>query len=204
MSDRIAALELEVSELKEEVGSLCSEVHRLRRCIASLRADRGGSLSSYSAPVSSGLREESEDTYSLVSESLVREAEVARRPTPAPSSNVGHPVRQGALQLSWKEREDIADEVGRFLARSISGLHRGPSGRDKNPIASRLWIVVRDFSGQIYTPVRVFRTWSSCKLLCKPGGNDPGDSVFIGFPSEREGRRAIATAGLVWPDVVEQ
>ena len=202
MSDRLANLELEVSELKEEVSRLVSEVHRLRRCIASLKSERGVS-STYSAPAGS-VRAESEDNYSLVSESLVREVEVARRPTPAPSSNVGQVVRPAALQLSWKEREDIADEVGRFLAKSVSGLHRGPSGRDKNPIASRLWIVVRDYSGQIYTPVRVFRTWSSCKLLVKPGGHDPGDSIFVGFPSEREGRRAIATAGLLWPDVIEQ
>lgn len=48
-------------------------------------------------------------------------------------------------------------------------------GREEIPLASRLWIIVRDHSGLIYTPVKVMR---SCKLLVKPRGVDLGDSMF--------------------------
>ena len=53
-----------------------------------------------------------------------------------------------------------------FFARCLAGGHRA-SGRDRNPLPSRLWVVVRDYAGQIYTPVRVFRSWGACKLLVK-------------------------------------
>eukprot|EP00435_Cladocopium_sp_Y103_P061520 s652_g23.t1 len=39
-------------------------------------------------------------------------------------------------------------------------------------------------------PCKVVRSWSACKLLCKPSNNECGDSVFVGLPSEREARRA--------------
>ena len=106
--------------------------------------------------------------------------------------------------LSWLEREAICDQIGKFLARSISGGFRGASGRDRIPFPSRLWIIVRDFAGQIYTPVKVVRSWTSCKVLCKPCSNECGDSVFVGVPSEREARRVVATAELEWPAVIEQ
>lgn len=98
--------------------------------------------------------------------------------------------------------EDIADQIGGFIARAVAGLNRGNSGREKNPLASRLWIVVRDYEGQIYSPVKVVRSWSSAKVLVKRGSTC-GDAIFVGLPSEREGRRAIAIAGLQWPDVIE-
>jgi hypothetical protein len=106
--------------------------------------------------------------------------------------------------LSWLEREAICDQIGKFLARSISGGFRGASGRDRIPLPSRLWIIVRDFAGQIYTPVKVVRSWTSCKVLCKPCNNECGDSVFVVVPSEREARRVVAAAELEWPAVIEQ
>ena len=107
------------------------------------------------------------------------------------------------LGLLGGKREEVADEVGLFLARAISGSHRGTSGRSKLPIASTLWIIVRDFHGQIYDPVKVVRSWASCRLLCKPDNRSCGDSVFVGLPSEQECRRAVAVAGLSWPQAIE-
>ena len=215
MSDRVVQLELEVSELKEEVESQRGELQRLRKSLAGLRAEVSRSATPASAtPQQSGYPDSySEDSYSVVSEALPRrlfqEGQVPYPTSSVPVAQVAAP-RSPAVSdsspavLSWPAREAIAEEIGRFLHRCISGQHRGASGRDKNPLGSRLWLCVRDYHGQIYTPVRVFRTWSSCKLLCKPNGQDPGDSVFVGVPSEREGRKAVETAGLVWPDVLEK
>lgn len=61
---------------------------------------------------------------------------------------------------------------------------------------------MRDYEGQIYSPVKVVRSWSSAKVLVKRGATC-GDAIFVGLPSEREGRRAIAIAGLQWPEVIE-
>jgi hypothetical protein len=61
-------------------------------------------------------------------------------------------------------------------------------------LASRLWIIVRDHSGLIYTPVKVVRSWASCKLLVK----------HLWVLSEREARRVIHSAQLEWPQVIEQ
>ena len=47
--------------------------------------------------------------------------------------------------------------------------------------------------------VKLVRSWSSCKALMKP----PGDSIFVGLPSEREARRVVYSAGLEWPQVIE-
>ena len=207
------ALELEVAELREETDSLRVEVGRLRRSLAGLRAgdlSRGGG-SSYSREAADNYSEES---YSLV-DSRPRDlpgaapvTPTSAAPSPSPVS-VGPTLASGASSppptgpLTWRQREDIADRVGAFLARCVAGVNRGPSGREANPLPSRRWIVVRDFAGQIYQPVRIFSSWSSCKNLCKPHGGDPGGSIFVGFPSERECRRAVETAGLVWPAVVE-
>ena len=210
MNQEFRALQLEVVDLREEVESLRGELARLRRAVTGLRA--GESLSS--------VREsdwESEDSYSLVSEvggSVAGSASLAssgyhtttplqaslRSPAPlrAPQPSAA-PPQSG---ITWKEREAIAEQVGGFLSRAISGLHRGTSGRERNPLPSRLWIIVRDYAGQIYTPVKVVRSWSSAQLLVKRGVHC-GDAVFVGLPSEREGRKAIETAGLVWPEVIE-
>lgn len=87
--------------------------------------------------------------------------------------------------LSWPERDEIAEQIGKFILRCLQGQHRGPSGRDLNPLPSRLWLVARDFEGQIYSPIRVFKSRGSCRNLCKRF-EDPGDSVSVRVPFERE------------------
>ena len=202
MNSDLRSLRAEVRDLRDELELLRSEVSRLRRSLADIRL--GGSsfdpLVEYSA--------ESEDSYSVVSEYPASSAgpsagggyttsgSLVNRAT-TPSVAAGPPC-----VLSWKAREDIADEIGSFIARSVAGEHRGPSGREKVPLASRLWVIVRDYAGQIYSPVKVVRSWSSAKILVKKG-QDCGNSIFVGFASEREGRRAIAVAGLNWPPCIE-
>lgn len=102
---------------------------------------------------------------------------------------------------------DIEEEISELREQldelRLEVSHRGASGRDLKPLPSRIWVVVRDYAGQIYTPVRVFRSWGSCKILVKHF-EDVGDSLFCGFPSEREGREAVSVADLQWPAHLEQ
>ena len=218
MSERLDNLEDEVAELREQLDQLRLEVGRLRR---ELRTTRRAAGSDSGAPA-----DEIDDRLSDGSFSVVSRAErgTTGYPSPSRSPSGSHPrgsspplppssrtsspplppsSMSSQQAITWARREEIADSIGRFFHRCIAGEHRGQSGRDLNPLPSRVWVVVRDYSGQIYTPVRAFRTWGSCKLLCKHY-EDTGDSVFCGFPSEREARRAIATAELQWPDHLEQ
>ena len=63
--------------------------------------------------------------------------------------------------------------------------------------------VVRDYNGQIHSPVKVFKTWTSCKGIVKQY-EDVGDSIFCGFPSAREAKVAVAAAELQWPSTFDQ
>lgn len=180
-----AALQAEVGELREEVDTLRLELSRLRRVVGDLRAQ-----------VAAEADQRSEDSYTVVSDSRSSAG-------PAPAAATGGSSVDSKPAITWAERERIAKEVGRFLARSLAGEHRGASGRDRNPLASRVWLVARDFEGQILSPVRVFKSWGGCKPLVKSKA-DCGDSVFIGFPTEKEARLACETAGLAFPEMVEK
>lgn len=189
-------LRREISELREDLAALSSEVARLRRLVAGLRAE---SSSAPPTPPRGGYTE-SESAYSLLTDSepaAVPTAAPQLRDLRAPASPVLEKQVANSGTISWHQRELICEEIGAWITRCVSGLHRGSSGRDKNPLASRLWIVVRDFEGIIYDPPIVFRTFSGARLLCKRG-QDAGDSIFVGVPSEREAERVIRSAGLHW------
>ena len=205
----------ELQDLREEVEDLRAEVRRLRRGLSELRQlveGRSDSRESDSRPVSGHPGKVRGSTYSGYSGSstspdreggaLVVGATSAQQSLPVAS--VSPTTAPSPTSLTWLQREQICDEIGRFLARAIGGSFRGPSGRDKINLPSRIWIIARDYAGQIYTPVKVVRTWSSCKVLIKPNNHECGDSVFVGLPSEREARRVVAAAELDWPAVVEQ
>ena len=210
----LPALESEVDRLTEEVAKLWTAIADLRRGQRRLQQDLESE-----APSDSRAREErSADSrsWTRVSPSPTP-SRTTSYPSPSASRGVPHlPSRGSGLQsapeslpsssagqLTWIERENICDEIGAFIARSLEGNHRGASGRDRLPHSSRIFIIVRDYAGQIYQPVKVVRSWGSCKLLCKPQGQDPGDSIFVGLPSEREAGRVVAAAGLIWPQAIE-
>lgn len=213
MDQRVSALELEVSVLREELASVTSELTRQRRALAGLRATEARASPQAAPSVISEAESERAESYSFVgsdyppsvTESAVdyNRDRVGVAPTTPLSEVRSTSASRDPPVLSWHRREEIADQIGSFLARCIAGTNRGPSGRDLLPLQSRLWIVVRDYAGQIYSPPRIFRSWSSTKLLVKPRGGDPGDSIFVGLPSERECRRALQAAGLSWPGVIE-
>lgn len=197
-----------LAEVKEEVSFLKAEVERLRRSLAGLRAT-GGSVpppspqrgSSYAA---------SEDSYSVLSEGRATTGvpaggagRVGVPPSPVSSDLSGAYRVGGSQQITWQEREEIAVNLGLWVARSIRGEHRGASGRDRNPLSSRVWVTVRDFQGLIYDPPLIHKTWQGCKVLCKRG-SEAGDSIFFGLPTQQEARRAVESAGLAWSGIIQQ
>ena len=200
MSGEVAALRDEVAVLTEEVEALKGELSRVRRNFAKLQR----LVESRFLVGGAELETVSEDSYSVVSEEGSHSRGSVTYPSSSPCKSLvaGHDHTPSG-GLSWRQREDIADEVGLFIGRSVRGEHRGTSGRSKLPLSSKYWVIVRDISGLIYDPVKVVRSWSSCRLLCKPNNIDCGDSIFVGFPSERECRRAVSTAGLSWPQAIE-
>lgn len=190
MGDRLEELEAEVASLSEEVKFLRREIGLLRR---ELSGRRGSESSVWgSADRTPGSPTPSGASYSVVGQVPAQSA--------GQSSGYSAPVRAESLPtvLTWAQRDQIAQEVGRFLVRALAGSPRGPSGRDQVPLASRIWIVAKTFTGERLNPVRVCRTFTECKGLTKRG-SDLGDSVFVGFASEREARLAVQTAELAWP-----
>jgi len=199
MDFQVRLVQGEVSDLREEVQQLRGAFNRLRRLVESDKglANRGsrGSTDSYSFV---GQEEFAPgDTTTLNFDSGDRQQPVAPAISGSPSFAVR--VNQPPPVLSWAERERICRGIGEFIQRALAGVHRGPSGRDLIPLASRVWLVARSYTGEDYQPVRVFHRFADCKALVKRG-QDCGASVFIGLPSEKEGKWVAAASGLGWPE----
>ena len=112
---------------------------------------------------------------------------------PAPSL----PERSGS-SVPAGERAAACREIGLFLRRALDGVHRGSSGRDRLPLQSRYWIVVRDFSGAVFSPIKVCRNFSECAACCKRGP-DCGESIFVGLPARQDILSVCAAANLSLP-----
>ena len=95
-------------------------------------------------------------------------------------------------------RRRIAEEAGQFLQRSLSGDFRGGSGRDKIREGSTIYVLVKDYGGRTYNPVRVFESFTQLKPHVKRG-SDCGSSIFIGWPTKLEAQICVRSAGLGWP-----
>ena len=103
-------------------------------------------------------------------------------------------AKVGTFSRNRGDTEAICGDIADWLVKCLAGSHRGPSGRDRIPLGSRLWLVARDSTGNVFDPVRVCYNFTDCKALLKRG-SDAGDSIFIGVPSEREGKLIVARAG---------
>lgn len=129
------------------------------------------------------------------------EAPVLSYPSSTTGSATGASERgvPATADTSWSVRERIAGDIGRFFVRCLEGTNRGSSGRDRLNLPSRVYVVIRDKAGFITRdPVRVFTKFTEVKSLCAESG-DFGQSIFCGFPSQREAKIAVEVAGLSWP-----
>ena len=84
----------------------------------------------------------------------------AARASPAPASL---PSTTASAPASDPDRVLVCRRVGEFLRRALDGGHRGPPGRDSLELASRRWVVNRDFQGRVHSPPLVFSRFSDCK-----------------------------------------
>ena len=185
MERELEALRAELSFLREDYHSLAARVERQEDRLSEL-ARRGPTLSYSQALdlhegvpfVASGAPS---STWSFVQE-------------PETLADRGAPS-----ELTWSFREQVAREIGGFIRRSLYGAARGLSGREKTrQLGSKYYLIARDFSGQLYNPIKVVTSYTAAKDLCARAG-EFGDSVFVGVPTVREGRIAATAAGLDWP-----
>ncbi len=95
-------------------------------------------------------------------------------------------------------REEAAKQTGFFFLRSLKGLPRGSSGRDRVQLANNIYVLVRDRQDRTYDPVKVFHRFSDLKPWVGLHGGF-GNSIFAGFHCEWEARLATSTAGLTYP-----
>ena len=122
---------------------------------------------------------------------------------PESSSRGGYAVSVGAVKLSalpplTPERERTLRDIGVWLRSCLEDRRRGLSGREKLPEGNSCYLVLRSFGGELFNPVKVCKYFSEATAEVKPHGH-PGDSIFIGLPSFRDGRLVVEAAGLKWP-----
>lgn len=98
---------------------------------------------------------------------------------------------------------EAAESIGHWIRRSLEGLARGLSGREKIPQANKYYLIARDFENNLYNPPLVLDSWSSTKALCQKKGQ-LGDSVFVGLPTRAEVRIVARAARLEVPAAFEQ
>ena len=178
-------LESENRRLEAEVRDLREDLRRL-----TLRVDRqGDQLSELSFSVLSG----ASGSQIAASSAAGVEEEDSSHLSSQGAGAVGGEVR-GAGGYTWAEREAVAKEIGAFLKRSLSGEHRGESGRSKlKNLQNRV-----DKDNKVYDPVLLVKSYSEVRSLCQ-SSSGWGDSIFVGLPSAAEASIATCAAGLRWP-----
>ena len=165
--------------LREEVRLLSARVDHLTEQLSALRLDVETSQIS------------EDQSFQAASAASASEAGHSQTPDSLPSG--------GAL-LTPAIRTGICKDIGGFIRRALSGGHRGSSGRDRLNLSSRIWLVFRNYRGQVFTqPCKLFHRFSEAKKECSGPGGDLGDSVFIGLPSLNDARIVVAEAGATLP-----
>ena len=140
-----------------------------------------------------------------------RVSELEGRPLQAPATTrVATPesssFSRSAVPIETGDHEGraaLARECGGFLRRAYEGRARGPSGRDRLSLASRIYVVLGDHSGRRFPQPKVFKAFGPVKEICKVGPS-AGDSVFLGFPTIWEAKIAVQEAGFDWPEGVSE
>lgn len=122
-----ADIEGELQDLSEEVEALRAEVRRLWRAVAEVR----GLLADSGRGFGSGRDSDSRDSGSCAQPASGYSAFPDAGNQHARASNQC-PIlaKYSRTRLTWLQREEVCDQIGKFLARSTAGGHRGSSGRD--------------------------------------------------------------------------
>ena len=183
--------ETENTRLREEVRLLCDELRQW-----TLRVDKQEDRLS-----------EVSDSISVISGNQSVEVLSSVSGPSSTSAQASRPVRESDFSstgpYSWEFRQEVAREIGDFLKRSLQGVHRGESGRDKvRGLQNRLYVIVRDAEGTTYNPALVVKAFSKVKSLCYRSGSWC-DSIFVGLPSQSEASIAVLSAGLQWPSEIQ-
>ena len=103
-----------------------------------------------------------------------------------------------SAQISEAERRQVCASIGAFFVRALAGAHRGSSGRRRNPLASRYYLVAKDCRGNTFNPPLLFSSFGAAERVVKVNGI-LGDSIFCGVPSLWEARLVALEAGLLPP-----
>ena len=196
MEQRVLALENEVTDLREEIELLRGVVDRLKKQLRHFEEGGGSqrvSLAAGGESSAGGSSVRSLGGYTLVA-GVGETGQLV-----APQGSGTESGAAGGRGLTWTEREEICFRIGVWIQRNLAGDHRGSSGRDLLPYQSRLWLVARSYQGEVFSPLRVYRSFTRCREVVKRG-SDVGDSVFVGVPSEREARKVAEGSGLGFPD----
>ena len=162
-------LRLEIQELKQTVRHLSDKVERQEDRINELSYRVEGELQRTKVGEPVPVTEEIPGSGA----SICSYSEVSSVLQPPFASSSSGPVRPEVEGYSWAFRHQVARQIGEFLRRAVAGDHRQSSGRDQlRGLQSRLYIIVRDYSGKTTTsPVRVTPKFSRVKELCyKAGG----------------------------------
>eukprot|EP00438_Fugacium_kawagutii_P026365 Skav206086 [mRNA] locus=scaffold2150:94795:105168:+ [translate_table: standard] len=112
---------------------------------------------------------------------------------------------EGPTPYPWSEREQVARDIGCFLAKCLAGENRGSSGRSRlQRLPSQVYVVVKEVSGAVHRrPALIFTKFSDVRACCQ-SGSYWGDSAFVGLPSVYEARIAVQVSGCHWPRKEEQ
>ena len=192
--DRTSAATLQGPWMSELEERLLAEIEALRGGLEALRV-QVGSLERRVREAEG--RRGSTESYSFVSEEALSSSSLG----PAPSS---YSVRSSNLNTSPVDPTDtpgrtrLAEEIGQFLRRCVTGHPRGPSGRDRLALQNRCYVVVRTFEGVVLDPPHFHSAFAPVREQCKRGSNC-GSSAFVGFPSKWEARVALRAGGFALP-----
>lgn len=182
----------EVEALREEVRVLSDRVDRLfslleeRRPLPAASSEWSGTF--VEAVASS--------SYSVVLPETFTERSFS------PSLPVAPGVSRAAQgPVAYVQRETILRGIGEWLRRNLEGDHRGNSGRFRLPESSRHYIIIRDHTGQVYSPVLVVDNFAQAKHLCCKSGSW-GNSVFVGLPSLQDVRICLEGGNFSCPPFI--
>lgn len=143
-----------------------------------------------------------------LAETQERLSNLEGRTVEEPHSSSSHPVggsgassastQSGITQSGYQVgsvRESVARGIGQWIKSCLAGDLRGPSGRERVNLQSRVYLVVRDIQGQVHNPPLVFDSWRQCSEVVIRE-KQAGDSIYIGLPTKTEARIALTAAGL--------